>query len=116
MTRRTFRGHHHQDVGRPDGQQHLPGDPFPPGETLLIDAANDPEFLVKLVGEHAPKLALIVTTHQQYFDHRQALEAVAGATGAPTAAHQLDAEPPPVAPDRFLPAATPSASATSPST
>ncbi|HNM92725.1 MAG TPA: MBL fold metallo-hydrolase [Mycobacterium sp.] len=71
------------------------------GETLLIDAANDPELLVKLVGEHAPKLALIVTTHQ-HFDHWQALEAVAGATGAPTAAHQLDAEPLPVAPDRFL--------------
>jgi glyoxylase-like metal-dependent hydrolase (beta-lactamase superfamily II) len=47
------------------------------GETLLIDAANDPELLVKLVGEHAPKLALIVTTHQ-HFDHWQALEAVAG--------------------------------------
>jgi hypothetical protein len=46
------------------------------GETLLIDAANDPELLVKLVGEHAPKLALIVTTHQ-HFDHWQALEAVA---------------------------------------
>ena len=71
------------------------------GETLLIDAANDPELLMKLVGEHAPKLALIVTTHQ-HFDHWQALEAVAGATGAPTAAHQLDAEPLPVAPDRFL--------------
>ena len=67
----------------------------------MIDAANDPELLVKLVGEHAPKLALIVTTHQ-HFDHWQALEAVAGATSAPTAAHQLDAEPLPVAPDRFL--------------
>ncbi len=71
------------------------------GETLLIDAANDPELLVELVGEHAPKLALIVTTHQ-HFDHWQALEAVAAATGAPTAAHPLDAEPLPVKPDRFL--------------
>jgi glyoxylase-like metal-dependent hydrolase (beta-lactamase superfamily II) len=71
------------------------------GQTLLIDAANDPELLVELVREYAPKLALIVTSHQ-HFDHWQALEAVAGATGAPTAVHQLDAEPLPVKPDRFL--------------
>jgi glyoxylase-like metal-dependent hydrolase (beta-lactamase superfamily II) len=71
------------------------------GETLLIDAANDPELLVELVREYAPKLALIVTSHQ-HFDHWQALEAVAAATGAPTAVHQLDAEPLPVKPDRFL--------------
>ncbi|WP_167101541.1 MBL fold metallo-hydrolase [Mycobacterium sp. DL592] len=71
------------------------------GESLLIDAANDPELLVELVGEHAPKLALIVTSHQ-HFDHWQALAAVAEATGAPTAVHQLDAEPLPVKPDRFL--------------
>ena len=71
------------------------------GETLLIDAANDPELLVELVREYAPKLALIVTSHQ-HFDHWQALEAVAAATGAPTAVHQLDAEPLPVNPDRFL--------------
>jgi glyoxylase-like metal-dependent hydrolase (beta-lactamase superfamily II) len=71
------------------------------GETLLIDAANDPELLVELVLEYAPKLALIVTSHQ-HFDHWQALEAVASATGAPTAVHQLDAEPLPVKPDRFL--------------
>lgn len=71
------------------------------GESLLIDAANDPELLVKLVGEHAPKLAMVVTTHQHY-DHWQALAAVAEATGAPTAAHELDAEPLPVPPDRLL--------------
>jgi glyoxylase-like metal-dependent hydrolase (beta-lactamase superfamily II) len=71
------------------------------GESLLIDAANDPELLVELVEEHAPKLALIVTTHQ-HFDHWQALEAVAEASGAPTAAHELDAEPLPVTPSRFL--------------
>jgi len=71
------------------------------GETLLIDAANDPELLVDLVREYAPKVALIVTSHQ-HFDHWQALEAVAEATGAPTAVHQLDAEPLPVKPDRFL--------------
>lgn len=71
------------------------------GESLLIDAANDAELLVDLVGEYAPKLELIVTTHQ-HFDHWQALEAVAEATGAPTAVHQLDAESLPVQPNRFL--------------
>lgn len=71
------------------------------GESLLIDAANDPDLLVKLVEEQAPKLAMIITTHQ-HFDHWQALEAVAGATGAPTAAHELDAEPLPIPPERFL--------------
>ena len=71
------------------------------GESLLIDAANDPELLVELVAEHAPKLALIVTTHQ-HGDHWQALEAVAESSGAPTAAHELDAEPLPVTPSRLL--------------
>ena len=71
------------------------------GESLLIDAANDPDLLVRMVEEHAPKLAMILTTHQ-HMDHWQALAAVAGATGAPTAAHELDAEPLPVAPDRLL--------------
>ena len=71
------------------------------GESLLIDAANDAELLVRLVAEQAPKLALIVTTHQ-HMDHWLALEAVAESTGAPTAAHQLDAEALPVKPARLL--------------
>jgi glyoxylase-like metal-dependent hydrolase (beta-lactamase superfamily II) len=71
------------------------------GETLLIDAANDADDLVGLVRAHAPNVTLIVTSHQ-HFDHWQALEAVAGATGAPTAAHEVDAEPLPVKPDRLL--------------
>ncbi|SPM36962.1 Glyoxylase or a related metal-dependent hydrolase, beta-lactamase superfamily II [Mycobacterium rhizamassiliense] len=71
------------------------------GETLLIDAANDAEALIDLVAQHAPKVSLIVTSHQ-HFDHWQALEAVAKATGAPTAAHEIDAEPLPVKPDRLL--------------
>jgi len=71
------------------------------GETLLIDAANDPEILLELIERFAPKLSLIVTSHQ-HWDHIQALGKVAEATGAPTAAHQLDAEPLPVKPDRFL--------------
>lgn len=71
------------------------------GDTLLIDAANDADALIDLIRRHAPKLALIVTSHQ-HFDHWQALEAVAAATGAPTAAHKIDAEPLPVRPDRLL--------------
>jgi glyoxylase-like metal-dependent hydrolase (beta-lactamase superfamily II) len=71
------------------------------GETLVIDAANDADVLIDLVREHAPKVSLIVTSHQ-HFDHWQALEAVAQATGAPTAAHEIDADPLPVKPDRLL--------------
>jgi glyoxylase-like metal-dependent hydrolase (beta-lactamase superfamily II) len=71
------------------------------GETLLIDAANDPDALIELIRTHAPKVSLIVTSHQ-HFDHWQALTALAEATGAPTAAHALDAEPLPVTPDRIL--------------
>src|SRR6202011_5172283 len=71
------------------------------GETLLIDAANDAEVLIDLIRRHAPKLSLILTSHQ-HFDHWQALQAVVEATGAPTAAHEVDAEPLPVKPDRLL--------------
>ena len=71
------------------------------GETLLIDAANDADVLVGLIRRNAPKVSLIVTSHQ-HFDHWQALEAVAAATGAPTAAHEIDAGPLPVKPDRLL--------------
>ena len=71
------------------------------GDTLLIDAANDADDLVDLVRKNAPKLALIVTSHQ-HFDHWQALEAVVDATGAPSAAHEIDADPLPVKPDRLL--------------
>lgn len=71
------------------------------GQTLLIDAANDAEVLIDLIRRYAPKIALIVTSHQ-HFDHWQALQAVAEATGAPTAAHEIDAEPLPVKPDRLL--------------
>ncbi len=71
------------------------------GETLLIDAANDADVLIDLVQRYAPNVTLIVTSHQ-HFDHWQALEAVAAATGAPTASHEIDAEPLPVKPDRLL--------------
>ena len=71
------------------------------GESLLIDAANDADNLVDLIRTYAPKLALIVTSHQ-HWDHWQALEAVVDATGAPTAVHEIDADPLPVKPDRLL--------------
>ena len=65
------------------------------------DAANDPDVLIDLVRNHAPKVSLIVTSHQ-HFDHWQALEALAQATGAPTAAQAIDADPLPVKPDSLL--------------
>lgn len=71
------------------------------GKTLLIDAANDADRLVELIDTYAPEVSLIVTSHQ-HLDHWQALQAVAEATGAPTAAHALDAEPLPVTPYRIL--------------
>jgi glyoxylase-like metal-dependent hydrolase (beta-lactamase superfamily II) len=58
------------------------------GEQLLIDAANEPETLLGLVGERG--LATIVTTHR-HFDHVQALAPVVTATGATTVAHEADA-------------------------
>jgi len=71
------------------------------GQTLLVDAANDAAILTELIEEYAPTLAQIVTTHQHQ-DHWQALEDVAKTTGAPTAAHRLDADALPVTPDRLL--------------
>ena len=71
------------------------------GQTLLIDAANEPEILLDLIERYAPAVSLIVTSHQHQ-DHWMALEKVAGSTGAPTAAHRLDAGPLPVQPDRLL--------------
>src|SRR5262249_35165346 len=58
------------------------------GDLLLIDAANEPETLLNLIG--GQPLATIVTTHL-HGDHWQALEAVAKATGAETVAHLEDA-------------------------
>ena len=71
------------------------------GETLLIDAANDAEILLELIERYAPKLSLIVTSHQHQ-DHWLALPRWPRPPGAPTAAHQLDADPLPVKPDRIL--------------
>lgn len=72
------------------------------GAALFIDAANEPQRLAELLTQEAAgRVQLIVTTHQ-HPDHWFALKDVAAATGAPTAAHALDADPLPVSPDRLL--------------
>src|SRR3954470_10236433 len=58
------------------------------GDVLLVDAANEPDRLLRELGDD--RLGRIVTTHQ-HFDHWQALPEVFAATGAPVAAHPLDA-------------------------
>jgi len=69
------------------------------GDLLLIDAANEPETLLNLIG--GEPLATIVTTHR-HGDHWQALEAVAKATGAETVAHVEDAPALPMAPSELV--------------
>jgi glyoxylase-like metal-dependent hydrolase (beta-lactamase superfamily II) len=73
------------------------------GEALLIDAAADPARLSDVIGHgpDRPTLRTIVTTHQ-HPDHWQALGAIAGAYGANTVAHALDAAPLPVPPDLLV--------------
>ncbi|MFE5284660.1 MBL fold metallo-hydrolase [Nocardia sp. NPDC056611] len=72
------------------------------GATLLIDAANEAERILELIGQEAPgRLELIVTTHQHQ-DHWFALQDVVAAIDIPTAAHELDAAPLPVPPARLL--------------
>jgi glyoxylase-like metal-dependent hydrolase (beta-lactamase superfamily II) len=63
------------------------------GEVLLVDAANEPERLLDELGDD--RLVRVVTTHG-HWDHWQGLEAVLEATGAPVAAHPLDAPELPV--------------------
>ncbi len=69
------------------------------GDQLLIDAANEPDRLLELIGPEG--LSTIVTTHR-HFDHVQALEAVTRATGAEGIAHPDDASELPVAPRRLV--------------
>ncbi|HEX4977372.1 MAG TPA: MBL fold metallo-hydrolase [Nocardioides sp.] len=66
-------------------------------EQLLIDAADDAERLLAMVGPDG--LATVVTTHQ-HWDHHRALEAVVAATGAQTVAGAADADELPVPVDR----------------
>lgn len=66
------------------------------GQRALIDAANDADTLLALIGTDG--LATVITTHQ-HSDHVQALEAVIAATGAETVAGTHDADALPVAVD-----------------
>src|SRR5258708_37947605 len=58
------------------------------GELALIDAANDADTLLGLIGD--TPLATIITTHR-HWDHHAALQPAQQATGAPTLAHPVDA-------------------------
>ena len=58
------------------------------GQQLLIDAANDADRLLFLVGDDG--LSTVVTTHQ-HNDHWYALADVVEATGAKSVAHPADA-------------------------
>ncbi len=59
------------------------------GEALLIDAANDAERILREIGDTT--VVGIFTTHG-HWDHWQALDEVAGATGAPVWLHPADQE------------------------
>ncbi|MCF6743621.1 MBL fold metallo-hydrolase [Blastococcus sp. KM273128] len=63
------------------------------GQGLLVDAADEPEVLLALVGD--TDLRTVVTTHG-HWDHHRALPDVVTATGAATVAHPLDAPALPV--------------------
>lgn len=63
------------------------------GEQLLIDAANEADRLLALVGDAG--LSTVVTTHR-HGDHWQALAQVVSATGARSVAHDADADQIPV--------------------
>jgi glyoxylase-like metal-dependent hydrolase (beta-lactamase superfamily II) len=60
---------------------------------MLVDAANEPDRILDLVGE--PGLATVVTTHR-HGDHWQALAEVITTTGAASLAHGADADAIPV--------------------
>lgn len=66
------------------------------GEQVLVDAANEADRLLELVGDDG--LARVVTTHR-HGDHWQALEEVVAATGARTVAGELDADELPITVD-----------------
>ncbi|HET8662012.1 MAG TPA: MBL fold metallo-hydrolase [Micromonosporaceae bacterium] len=65
------------------------------GEQLLVDAANEADRLLELVGDRG--LSTVVTTHR-HGDHWQALAEVVSATGARSLAHPLDGPELPVPP------------------
>jgi glyoxylase-like metal-dependent hydrolase (beta-lactamase superfamily II) len=69
------------------------------GQGLLIDAANEPQRLLGMIGD--TPVVKIVTTHQ-HPDHWQGLAEVKAATGAVTVAHPLDAPGIPVPTDELV--------------
>ncbi|MBO0878203.1 MAG: MBL fold metallo-hydrolase [Pseudonocardia sp.] len=73
------------------------------GEALLIDAANEPDRLMEVIGhgDDRPQLRTIVTTHR-HFDHWQALGAMVGMCEPTTVAHPLDAPELPVPVDTLV--------------
>lgn len=68
-------------------------------EQVLIDAADDADAILALVGPDG--LTRVVTTHQ-HWDHHRALPAVVESTGAETVAGAEDAEGLPVRVDRTV--------------
>lgn len=68
------------------------------GDQVLIDAADDADRLIALIGSAG--LSSVVTTHR-HRDHWQALEKVVTATSAVSYAHELDAPGLPIV-DRTL--------------
>ena len=73
------------------------------GEQVLIDAANESDRLLELVGTGG--LSTVVTTHR-HGDHWQALADVVSATGARSVAHVADAPELPVATETVTDGAT----------
>jgi len=69
------------------------------GDLVLVDAANDADRLLALIGDRT--LGAVVTTHR-HGDHWQALQAVVDATGARTLAGADDVEGIPVPTDVAL--------------
>lgn len=65
-------------------------------EAVLIDAANEADRILELIGSAG--LSRVVTTHRHQ-DHWQALAEVVGVTGARTVAHPIDGEELPVSVD-----------------
>jgi glyoxylase-like metal-dependent hydrolase (beta-lactamase superfamily II) len=59
------------------------------GESVLIDAANEPERLLDVIGPDG--ISTVITTHR-HGDHWQGLSAVLAATGARSVAHSADAD------------------------
>lgn len=69
------------------------------GAQVLVDAAAEADRIMDLIGPSG--VSLIVTTHR-HPDHWQALAEVVERTGAPTAAHAMDAPGIPVPTDVLL--------------